>query len=206
MKIIRCIPILFLLLFLQSGAQDVRCDSLRRVLRSTKIDTAKVNVYNKLADVFKESNPDSTIFYAKRASALSLATGYDFGAGNAEINQGNAQIILGDYKSALSHFKKAQSYYEKAMTDDDGNRMIKNGLARAYASAGVVFSEQSNYYMALEHYQKALKLYREIGQKQNISKAYNNIGIVYKSQQNSKKALEYFKKAYNIQEEIGEQA
>jgi len=192
-------------LFLCASGQDFKADSLTRILRSVRTDTAKANAYNKLADYYKENNPDSTRFYARKAAALAAKTNYGYAAGNAEINQGNAEIIFGNYKTALLHFEKAQSIYETLLKADNDN-LLKNGLARAYASAGVVNAEESNYYLALQQYQKALGLYRQTGQKQSISKAYNNIGIVYKSQQNDAKALEYFKKALQIQQEIGEQA
>ena len=136
---------------------------------------------------------------------LSRKIKYGFGLGNAEINKGNANIILGNYQNALMHFKNAQHQFEFLAAENSADKSFVNGLARAYASAGVVYSEESNYYMALENYQKALKLYQENNQKANISKALNNIGIVYKAQQDNAKALEYFKKAFAIQEEIGEQ-
>ncbi len=198
----------FLLLLLLCGYCNAQApiDSLKSVLKAAKIDTVKVNIYNKIADKFKESNPDSTAFYAQKATSLSLKIKYNFGLANAYINTGNSNIIFGNYAAALTYFKKAQSVYEPLLEEDPTNTMIKNGLARAYASAGVVYSEESNYYMALENYQKALKLYQEAGQKVNISKAYNNIGIVYKSQLNYPKALEYLKNALHIQEELGEQA
>ena len=178
---------------------------MKRVLKVVKIDSAKVNIYNRIADKFKESNPDSTAFYANKAASLSLKIKYAFGLANSFINKGNSNIILGNYKIAVNEFRKAQLKFQSLLESDTENKLYKNGLARAYASCGVIYSQESNYYMALENYQKALKIYLEIDQKNSISKAYNNIGIVYKSQLNYPKALEYFKKAYTIQQEIGEQ-
>lgn len=182
-------------------------DSLKDVLSVVKSDSAKVNTYNNIADKYKESNPDSTAFYAIKAATLARKTNYNFGLANAYINSGNSNIILGNYRRANQYFNKAQLAFEKLLTSSSeiDAKQIKNGLARAFASQGIVFSQESNYYMALEMYQKALIIYLEIGQKINVSKAYNNIGIVYKSQQNNTKALEYFQKAFAIQEEIGEQ-
>lgn len=198
--------LLFTIAFCSLGySQKTEIDSLKRVLNVAKIDTAKVNIYNSLADRFKETNPDSTAFYAQKASVLSKKINYGFGLANSFINKGNSNIILGNYKNAKAHFHQAQVAYQALLGDDSDNKKFKNGLARAYASLGVVFSEESNYYIALENYQKALRLYQETGQKNSISKAYNNIAIVYKSQGNNSKALEYLKKALQIQEETGEQ-
>lgn len=185
--------------------QQTEIDSLKRVLRVARTDTAKVNTCNRLADRFKESNPDSTAFYAGRALKLSKKNNYGWGLANACINLGNSNIILGQYKKAKNDFGLAQRSFTALLADDAHNKQLKNGLARAYASLGVVFSEESNYYMALENYQKALQLYLETNQKSSISKAYNNLAIVYKSQGNNTKALHYLKKAHAIQEEIGEQ-
>ena len=189
-------------------SQNMQVDSLKRVLKYAKIDTVKANIFNSIADKFKESNPDSTRFYAAKANLLSQKINYSFGLANANLNIGNSNIILGNYKLAIQNFQKAQSIFEKLLesnTDIDPKR-LKNGLAKAFASQGIVYSQQSNYFNALDYYQKALSIYLEINQKPSICKAYNNIGIVYKSQLNYPKALEYFQKALIMQQEIGEQS
>ena len=200
---------LFLILSINAYSQSnsTAIDSLKRVLAFAKSDTTKVNTFNSIADKYKESNPDSTAFYALKAAALAQRKNYDFGLASSYINSGNSNIILGNYPQAKEYFNQAQQSFEKLLQSNSEiePQRIQNGLARAFASQGIVFSQESNYYMALEMYQKALKIYLEIGQKGNIAKAYNNIGIVYKSQQNNTKALQYFKKAFQLQEEIGEQ-
>ena len=178
-------------------------DSLKNILPSIKSDTAKVNLLNNIADKFKELNPDSTAYYASKANVLSQKINYNFGLANSYVNLGNSNIILGNYSKAKQYFGKAQLGFKAELdskSEIDINR-IKNGLGKAFASQGVIFSQESNYYMALEMYEKALKIYLEIGQKTNASKAYNNIGVVYKSQQKNKEALNYFKKAFKIQQE-----
>ena len=189
-------------------SQHSQIDSLKRVLKFSKIDSAKANIYNNIADKFKESNPDSTDFYAAKANVLSRKINYTFGQANANLNIGNSNIILGNYKLAIQNFQKAQSAFEKLLgTDSEIDiKRLKNGLAKSYASQGIVYSQESNYFNALDFYQKALAIYLEINQKPSICKAYNNIGIVYKSQLNYPKALEYFQKALKIQQEIGEQS
>lgn len=201
------ITTLFLLITFStiSYSQTTAIDSLKGVLRVAKIDTSKVTIYNNLANNFKEINPDSTTYYASKAMILSQKTNNSFGLATSYINNGNANIVLGNYKNAASFFNKAKTEFQKLLDADDENKKAKNGLARSLASLGVIYSQEGNYYVALENYQSALKLYQEIGDKNSISKAYNNIGVVYKSQLNPTKALEYFKKALKIQQEIGEQ-
>jgi tetratricopeptide (TPR) repeat protein len=185
-------------------AQTNPVDSLKSVLSKSKIDTVSVNAYNHLANYYKDSNIDSTRFYAQKAASMAVKTNYGFGLANAYINLGNFNLVTGNYKVALHHFQNAQLKYESLLEKNTTDKAFKNGLARAFASAGIVYTQQNNYYMALENYQKALKIYQEVNQKTNISKVLNNIGIVYKSQLNYPKALEYLKKAYQQQQAIGE--
>ncbi len=202
-KLLRIIFFFFFLAGQFSNAQNAKIDSLKRVLIYAKIDTSKVNEYNKIADLYKEINPDSTLFYAQKATNLSLKSDFTFGLATAYVNKGNASIILGDYPNALKYFKTAQLEFRKVLKEDSSKK-AKSGLARAYASSGVVYSEQSNQILALKNYEEALQLYQEIDEQANVSKALNNIGIIYKSQLNYPKALEYLKKASKIQTETGE--
>lgn len=189
----------------ESLSQNATVDSLKRVIRVAKTDTAKVNIYNHLAFEFKESYIDSSFYYTLKAEGLARKIQYNDGLASSAINQGNVHIILGEYNDAKKAFTKAQLIYQKLLDEDSGNKSYKNGLARSYASLGVIYSQESNYYVALENYQKALQLYQDIDQKNSISKVCNNIGVVYKSQGNNKKALDYFQKALKIQEQTGEQ-
>jgi tetratricopeptide (TPR) repeat protein len=185
-------------------AQNSQIDSLKRILRVTKIDTARVNHYNAIADLYKEIDPDSTLVYAQKAAVLSTKTEYNFGLATAFTNKGNASIILGNYPVAIQYFKNAQTEFEIGLKQNPDKKEFKKGLARAYASSGVAYSEQSNYTLALKNHEKALKLYQEIEEKQSISKVLNNIGIVYKSQLIYTKALYYLKEAHKIQVSLGE--
>ena len=188
-----------------SQVQKAKIDSLKRVVKATKIDTSRATLYNQIADEYKVINPDSTAVFALKASTLSKQKKFEFGYATSFINLGNANIILGDYKKAKQTIEKAILLFEKLVENEPNNKRNKIGLARAYASYGVISSEENNYGLALENYQKSLQLYIKLNEKIGVSKAYNNIGIVYKSERNNKKALEYLKKAAAIQEEIGEQ-
>ncbi|WP_165830166.1 tetratricopeptide repeat-containing sensor histidine kinase [Flavobacterium hydrophilum] len=199
------ISFFFFLICATFYAQNVQIDSLKRILGGTKIDTVKVNQYNKIADLYKEIDPDQTFFYAQRAIVVSLKKEYHFGLATAYVNKGNASIILGNYPDALKFFKDAQTEFKTALEKETNKKRIKSGLARAYASSGVVYSEQSDYTSSLKNYEKALKIYQEIKEQTGVSKTLNNIGILYKSQQKYPKALQYLKEAYKIQTAIGEQ-
>ena len=129
---------LFLILSISAFSQSntTAIDSIKRVLAVVKSDTARVNTLNSIADKYKESNPDSTAFYAVKATNLARKTNYNFGLANAYINSGNSNIILGNYRQANQYFEKAQAVFETLLKADSKIEIkrIQNGLARAFAS------------------------------------------------------------------------
>ena len=48
---------------------------------------------------------------------------------------------------------------------------------------------------ALEFYEKSLKIYQKLGDKQGISSSYNNLGLLYKDKGEWDKALEFYEKS-----------
>jgi tetratricopeptide (TPR) repeat protein len=185
-------------------AQSSSAAELQQRLENAATDTARVNASNRLAYYFRNSDADSTALYAAKAAALSQRIGYSLGLAEALINQGNAAIVKGNYAVALQLLQKSQTQYNRLLAKNDKDILALKGLARALATMGVVYTQQSNYFMALENYQKALKLYESAKDTQGIAKALNNIGIIYKSKGNYTKALDYLKQAYQLQSEIKE--
>ncbi|TDW48763.1 tetratricopeptide repeat protein [Flavobacterium sp. 270] len=185
-----------------SNAQNGAIENLKKAINPAKTDTVTVNQYNKLADLYKEIDTDSTLFFAEKASIISKKTAYNFGIANACLNKANASILLGNYTNALQYLKTAQTEFTTALQKNSNQREIKKGLARAYANSGVVHSEQGNYMPALKNYQQSLKIYQELKEKRSISKLMNNLGILYKSQEIYPKALYYLTEAYKIQVEL----
>jgi len=168
-------------------------------------DTATVNRYNRLAQRYRETYPDSVRYYGSKAAMLAQKNGYGYGLAHAHINLGNAALIFGDYKKALSEFRAAENGFERLLSKNPDDNVLRNSLGRAFASQGVALSEQSNYFPALDNYRKAAALFEKAGNRQALSKAYNNIAVVYKSQQQYGKALDFLGKALKIQEAIGEE-
>lgn len=188
-----------------SWSQQNVIDSLKRVYKAAKIDTAKVATLNRISAAFKETQMDSSFYFASKAETWARKINFKEGMANAAINKGNANIIISSYKDAKNEFEKAKKLFEELVDKDDDNKTFIFGLARCYSSLGVIYSQEGNYYESLDNYKSGLELYQKINHKASISKTYNNIGILYKSRGNNPKALEYFKQALKIQEEIGEQ-
>ncbi len=187
------------------NAQNRKVDSLILILPKAKNDIDKVQLLNTIAEEYKSTDPKLMLLYGNQALQLASKIKFKTAQGNALLNLGNANIILGNYLEALRYFSKAQAVFESALEDTNSDTItIKKGLARAYGSLGVVFSEQSYYAKALQFHLKALKIYEEIHDLNKCARIYNNIGVVYKSQGEDFKALKYFIKCLKAQEKIGD--
>ena len=205
MKIVKSLSLYFLLVFsLVSWSQDPKADSLISVLKKTRNDIDKAKLLNAISDEYKSSDPKLMLQYANEALQLASKIKFRSAQGNAYQNIGNANIITGNYTAALQNFSNAQAVFEKELEDNAASEELKNSLARAYGSIGIVFSEQSSYAKALQYALKALKIYEETGNLEKCARLYNNIGIIYKAQNDDFKALNYFVKCLKIQEKIGD--
>ncbi|HRN40979.1 MAG TPA: tetratricopeptide repeat protein [Vicingus sp.] len=58
--------------------------------------------------------------------------------------------------------------------------------------------------VALEQYNKALKIYESLNDKIGIAAILNNTGLIYKNQGDLEKSLEYYQRSLKIQEEVGD--
>jgi tetratricopeptide (TPR) repeat protein len=190
-----------LFFFANAFSQEKAVDSLQNVLKNSKDDIQTATVLNQLASAYQDFNPNMLKEYAQKALVVSRKIDFALEEGTALLNLGNAGIISGNYAEALVHFQNAQIVFEKELQGQPSNQLaLKSGLARAYGSMGIVFSEQNSYAKALQNHLKAIKLYEETGQELKVAQVSNNIGVVYESQNQEFKALDYFLKCFKIQE------
>jgi tetratricopeptide (TPR) repeat protein len=68
---------------------------------------------------------------------------------------------------------------------------------------GIIYVRKGELDTALEYYQKSLRIFEEIGNRQDIAYALNNIGNIYSSKGDFDTALEYYQKSVQIFEEVG---
>ena len=136
---------IFVLICLPFCARNKNIDHLQKELIGTKNITKKIKILNDLAKEYQESDPKQMFIYAKKAVTLSPQTENLLLAGQAHQNIGVAYIIMGDYNKSLYYFTLAKDIFEKALRKKytPNKKELEDGLARAYGSMGIVFSEQS---------------------------------------------------------------
>lgn len=78
----------------------------------------------------------------------------------------------------------------------------RKGQGNAYDLFAHYYFTKINYPLALEYYQKSLRINEELRNKSDISLILHAIGSIYQNQGNYTSALEYYQKSLKIKEEI----
>ena len=102
---------------------------------------------------------------------------------------------LGILLVILGQFDKAEQVYQvmSNQTMDQGSK------ANIYVMLGRIKNGQGHYVEAIELYEKALEIQRNLSENHlSIAAFYNNIGLVYRNMGEYSKALEYYKKMLEI--------
>ena len=132
-------------------------------------------------------------------------------------SKGIAQSLesLGVIYEELGDIPKALDCYQKSLKrNEEVNDKV--GIGYNLNAIGVIYSKQglekkigtserdSLLAVALDYYNKSLKIREEIQDKQGIALSLKSIGLMYKNKSNMAKALEYFLKSLKIHEEIND--
>lgn len=113
-----------------------------------------------------------------------------------------------DNVNAMKYFLKALAIREKL-----GD---KTGLADSYTNIGFMFSQQTpaelkkvgmaaldRFGKALEYYNRALKIYQEMGEEKGVAVVYSNIGKLENQRKNFSSGVNWCKRSFDISGKIG---
>jgi signal transduction histidine kinase len=176
------------------GQESTEIKKLKKDLQQELIDTSKVSIHIKIANLYLKSNTDSAFVNLSKALAL---------AKKAKDQSKVAQVIdwigyyhekTGKYKDAIDNYKKSLLIYEKL------NK--KNKMAGIYNSLGLNYSKLYAEDRAIEYYLKSLSLNKKISNQEGIASNYTNIGNLYYEEENYEFAEKYFKDALLIYEKL----
>ncbi|MGR3309145.1 MAG: tetratricopeptide repeat protein, partial [Candidatus Brocadiales bacterium] len=109
----------------------------------------------------------------------------------------NAAYYLGNIKLAQLKFDEALKYYQQAAELEPKNSRYLNELGKAYYTLG-------KYQEAIEHYEKALSINRDVhGEKHpEVATNLNNLGAAWQALGKYEMAIGYYEQALFIDKEI----
>lgn len=126
-----------------------------------------------------------------------------FSACSPALEEGQLQ---GYYKQALQHYRDGK--FAEAIGESEQflpHTQNDTLYANTCMIAGASYRQLEEYTTAIQYYQKALSIRRELYGEQHprIGDIYNNLGVVYWRKEDYKQALNYYKKDLKIQEITG---
>lgn len=180
--------ILFSFLFCNFYSQNVKTDSLTRLLSThQKNDKTKVIILNKLAYSLYLTNTDTVKLLAEQALNLSRQLGYKRG-------EANSLRLIGVYYDMKSNYPMALKFYQDALLLSEKIN-YKEGISDCLNSLGIIYADQGDAEQSLKYFKKALELFIELGDPHNISDGYNNLGVAYYDLKDLDKSLAYYSKS-----------
>lgn len=174
---------------------QAKVDNLLQEFETTKEDTNKVIVLNKLCWEYINTDPNQSMEYATQALALAEKIGYKKGISTSLNFRGIAYDQKGSYEKALEDYAKSLSIAEEMGDKKKHSAVLKN--------IGIIYERKGDFKKALDYYIKSLKIREETGNKNGIASSLNAIGIVYKNLGRYEEAITHYEEALKLWEETG---
>lgn len=165
----KCIIILFSIFTLQSFSQE-KIDSLRQLIKLTKIDSLKIEAYSTYAGLFWGKDWDSAKIYSKKSYDLSVKVKSSGGKVMNLINFGVYEEISGDFKKSNKFFAEA---FEILKTNKD-DRLLASYF---YNYGNLKYAEGKND-SAKYSYNKGVILFQKLGKLNNVAKIKQNLASI----------------------------
>lgn len=156
--------------------------ALKNPIKSS--DTLAVNRLNKLAELYFESHPDSTIYYAQLALERANKIGYVKGAAEACIQIATVNSFTNQYKAAVANYYSALQLYRKL------NDSL--GISEVYMGLGQLEDHQGKYDNALRYYNHALNIRKTLYEDVYEAESYAIMGVTYDNMGQFNKALDCY--------------
>ena len=148
-------------------------DSLLEILKNTKADTLRMDLYNKLRRATSYSDPSSSEKYTAKYLEMATKIGDSLQIAIANYYMGNANVINGNPNKALPFYLKAANYFESK--DDELSRLSStyNGIAAAYENN---ISDS----LSLVYFEKSYETSKRAEDKRRMGIALINISNIHK--------------------------
>lgn len=167
-------------------------DSLKVIVESTKDDSVKVSVLNKIAFSYIFNDEKKAKEFLRKSEKIALFKKLLYGQNEILNIKGIFHDISGNSDSAKYYFQKSLVFSKK--------HNFKVMEARSVNNLGMYNWNRGNWNKALSYFFAALKINDKlpVDKKINESICYNNIGLIYQELNLFDKAISFHNKAYAI--------
>ena len=156
----------------------------------------QVYTYIKLEHEYRDFNPDSALFFSRKAVALSEDLGVDSLLLSAYNILAINYKLKGDYDTTLLFFEKSLKLSIELKDSA--------GISAACNNIGVFYDDIGERAKALDYFIKSLEISQKRNDKAEIALSFNNIGLIHYKNENYKQAEKYYRISLSIKEELGD--
>ncbi len=135
------------------------------------------------------------------AEALALATQHHF-----VLEQSILQSLIGSLHYAQKHYEQAIEWHRKALHSlktADHSRQSLAWQAVHYNNLGLALEAGGHYQEAIEAYNQAIPLHRQVNNKRGLSTTYGNLGAAHYQHGQLQKALKWYRRDMAIRDSLG---
>ena len=184
----KSVAILLLTILYGSGsAQNRLTDSMQQVLAITKNDTSRVLTTIDMALQYRNTNPDSCIYYCQKGLSLAKKIGFKRGEAYAITTIGLAMREKGDLPKSLELEMQALQIAEP------NNYVIE--AAFCLRRIGLVYMDLKDYSTCLHYLYLALHKQEAVQYKRGIAIEYMNLAMTYEYMSRLDSALYFIQKS-----------
>ena len=190
--------IFFFIVAIPVFAQNVKLDSINKLISKAASDTARINLVNKKIAILGNINIDTAIGLGQKTLTEAIKINYKKGEGVARIKLANNYCFKGEYATAAENLKLAEVIFKQA----------KDSLyiAMLYAGYGMMYGMQSKYDSAIQYFQNSIAIDERNGNLDEIARSYNSLAIPYQMQSDFAQALHFQQKSLKIAEDKNDEA
>ncbi len=186
------ITALILLLAMNLTSADTEIDSLEKLLPNLTGEE-RVEVLNKMACEYLETDAEKSLEYCKTALAAAEELGSEALKAKAMLNMANSLRRAEKNKEAIERYEKCLKILKQLKTESERTEEIDRMTASALQNLGFIhFFFAADYDKALAYFLKAVKIAENTQDAKLTATCYIGIGFVHRNLENYQKALQYF--------------
>lgn len=167
-----------------------RLDSLKKVLVTLADDSLRIALLQDLERIYQDTNPDSSIYYAKDILRLAKQSNNPKWNINGYAWIGKAYMVKGNYPRAL------EMQFKRLQIAESINDLASE--AGTYNAIGNIYKEQQDFKNAIVNYKQCKTLAGKIYDLDDSLYALMNLGYVYEKINQLDSALFFEQQAYEL--------
>ncbi|MGK7396276.1 MAG: tetratricopeptide repeat protein [Candidatus Cyclobacteriaceae bacterium M3_2C_046] len=177
-------------------AQESDIDSLKVALNNTTDTREKVDILNKIADIYHLSDIEKSNEFSDLALDLAIKDRYKKGVAESYFVKGKAFAKNEDPDKAIYYLQESSEYYDDI--DDESK------VAECKNNMGIVCKNKGEYKKAIQYFNESLDIAENLEDYDLLADIYSNKGLVYNRSGDHYNAIKYYLESKKIREKIND--